>query len=237
MNTRQLLNKVLRGLRQDAIPDSTADISDVYQLLILQFLNEAKEEIEENWDWYALRATVTVTVAQGTDTYTLSAAGDADIDVNDRSRLLYAKNLQRYANFVETSSRTADAVPQVIDVTDSTEHRLIEKSLEWIERQHFLDDDEQNEPRYFAWYASGGFVNIRIWPIPEKARTLKLRFVIPQEELSDDDITTTLSIPARPVWTRALFKATRSAAPSWAVRAPASTAPCRRHCTRPRPTR
>lgn len=208
MTVLQLLNKVLRGLRQEALEAATSVISDAYELLILQLLNEAKEEIEEAWDWFALRQTVTVTLADGQSDYTLSAAEDADVDVSDRARLLYAKAvpLSMGTNY-ETSSRASGNLPQVYDVTDSTEHRLQEIPLEWIERQHLLDNDEEQEPQYFAMYASGGFVKMKVWPTPSEARTLKIRFVIPQAELEADELDTALTIPSRPVWTLALFKA------------------------------
>jgi hypothetical protein len=47
---------------------------------------------------------------------------------------------------------------------------------------------------------------MKVWPTPDQAYTLKTRFYIPQAELADDDLTTTLSVPARPVWTKALWK-------------------------------
>ena len=48
MTTRELINKVLRGLRQFGliIPSSTTSTTDDYLLMILQFVNEAKEEVE-----------------------------------------------------------------------------------------------------------------------------------------------------------------------------------------------
>ena len=67
--TRVLMNKVLRGIRQFSliIGSSTTSTTDDYLLMILQFVNEAKEEIEEaGWPWQALRKTVTVTIAAST---------------------------------------------------------------------------------------------------------------------------------------------------------------------------
>jgi len=95
----------------------------------------------------------------------------------------------------------------VFDVTDANESRLTETTLEWIERQHFTDNDETGDPERFALYASGGVLKMKIYPTPSEARTIKVRLVIPQEELSSTDLTTVLTIPSRAVWTKALFKA------------------------------
>lgn len=205
-----LLNKVLIGLRQDQIPSGTTTTSDAYQLLVLQFINEAKEEIEESWDWYALRDTVTVTLAQGTADYVLTAAADSDIDTNQRSKLLYEKSRTESTGGIaggETTSRGFGNQPQVFDVTSSAERRLSEVSHEQMERFHFTDDDEQREPRYFSLYSDGTSLRMKVFPTPEAARTIKMRVFNPQAELAADALDTTLLVPARPVWTKALWKA------------------------------
>lgn len=205
--TVTLINNVLRGMRQFGLILDTSDTSttDDYLLMILQFVNEAKEEIEENgWSWRALRQTVTVTVAAAQVSYDLTIAGDADVDTNDRSRLLYENN----QTGVETFYQSHTSAPQVFDVTDADEFRLKELSQEKMERMHFTDADEtQTRPQYFAWFHDGDSVTMKIWPTPAEARTLKVRMYIPQAELASDSLDTELTIPHRPVWTLALWKA------------------------------
>jgi hypothetical protein len=206
--TRDLVNKTLRGMRQFAmiIGSSTSTISDDYLLMILQFVNEAKEEIEESgWAWQALRQTVTLTTVSSQADYDLTIAGEADVDTTDRSRLLYET---RVGGMSTENFRLSDnSVPQVFDVTDAGEYRLKERTVENMERMHFQDNDEGGDPTYFAIRSDGDSLKIKLWPTPDSARTIKLRMYIPQAELSSTDITTTLSIPNRPVWTKALFKA------------------------------
>lgn len=206
--TQTLVNKTLRGMRQFAmiIPSATTTITDDYLLMILQFVNEAKEEIEESgWAWQALRQTITLTLSAGTVDYDITIAGSADVDTTDRSRLLYETRLGGYGT---EQFRLNDAsLPQVFDVTDSTEGRLIEKTVENMERMHFQDNDEQGDPQYFAIRSDGDSLKFKVWPAPDGARTIKLRVYVPQAELTSADITTVLSIPNRPVWTKALFKA------------------------------
>ena len=208
MTTRGLLNKVLRGLRQFSliISDGTTSISDDYLLMLLQFINEAKEEVEEvGWPWMALRQTVTITLSNGTTDYALTAAGPADIDTNDRSQLLYEQVTIDGGN---ESFRNSDAsLPQVWDVTNSAEGRLKELTQEQMERWHMTDNGETGAPIYFAIWHETANLKMKVWPTPDGTYTLKARIFIPQAELSSSNIATVLSIPSRPVYLKALLKA------------------------------
>jgi hypothetical protein len=206
--TLNLLNKVLRGLRQFdlIIGSSETSVSDDYLLMLLQFVNEAKEEIEDaGWPWYALRVTHTVTLAASTVDYTLTAAGDSDIDTSDRTRLLY-ENVN-HGGTGEGFYQGHSSQPQCFDVTTSAEYRLTEVPLEKMERWHLTDNDETGKPTHFAVYAASGNLKMKVYPTPDQAYTLKMRFYDPQDELADTDITTVLSIPTRPVYLKALLKA------------------------------
>ena len=205
-NTRDLLNKVLRGLRQFDLIITGTSTTDTYILMLLQFVNEAKEEIEESgWAWQALRQTITLTLSSATSVYAITAAGPADIDTNDRSRLLYENVSSQGAS--EGFYNSATSAPMVFDVTTGTEVRLQERTQEFIERLHFTDNDETGKPVYFTLYSDGASLIMRVWPTSDGTYTLKLRIFDPQDELSSSTLTTTLSLPFRPVWTRALFKA------------------------------
>lgn len=206
--TLTLLNKVLRGLRQfDLLIDAAeTSITDDYLLMLLQFLNEAKEEIEEGqWPWHALRATHTVTLSASTVDYTLTAAGDSDTDTSDRTRLLY-ENVNA-GGTSEGFYAGHSSLPQVFNVTTTDEYRLHEVPIEKMERWHLTDDDQTGKPTHFAIYAASGNLKMKVYPTPDQAYTLKIRVYDPQDELSDSDITTTLTIPSRAVYLLALWKA------------------------------
>lgn len=82
MTYLQLVNSVLRRLREDEV--TTVDESD-YSKLIGDFINDAKRQVEDAWDWTALRNTYTLTTASGTSTYALT-------DFGVRSNVLYVHN-------------------------------------------------------------------------------------------------------------------------------------------------
>ena len=207
--TREVMNKVLRGLRQFGllIDSGTTSTTDDYLLMILQFVNEAKEEIEEaGWPWQALRQTVTVTLVADQIEYDLEIAGDADVDTNDRTRLLY-ENVT-FGGPSENFRDSSASLPQVFETSTSNEYRLKEWTQEKMERVHFTDDDTRQLPSHFAIWSDGDSIKMKVYPIPDKAYTFKMRLFIPQAELADDSLeATSLSIPSRPVWTKALWKA------------------------------
>jgi hypothetical protein len=206
--TKDLTNKVLRGLRQFGliIASGTSSTTDDYLMMIIQFINEAKEEIEESgWAWQALRNTVTLTLASGTAEYDIEIAGQADVDTNDRTRLLYETTSDFGPN--EGFYQSISSSPMVFDTTTSSERRLREYTQERIERLHFTDDGETGEAEYFTLYTDGDSMKMKVWPTPDATYTLKLRMYIPQAELTNTTLTTVLSIPSRPVWTKALLKA------------------------------
>ena len=83
MTYLQLVNAVLRRLREDQV--STVAESD-YSQLIGDFVNDAKRQVEDSWDWSAIRSTFDITTTAGTSTYSLT-----DFDV--RSKVLSVHNL------------------------------------------------------------------------------------------------------------------------------------------------
>lgn len=206
--TRDLINNVLRGLRQFGLLIDSGDTSttDNYVRMILQLVNEAKEEIEETgWPWQALRQTVTVTLASSQVQYDILSTGEADVDTNDRTRLLYENTNDGGTS--EGFRMGSSARPQVFNTTTSEEYRLYEVTQEKMERWHFTDDNETGKPTHFAIWSDGDSIKMKVYPTPDATYTLKMRLYIPQAELADDSLGTTLSIPARPVWTKALWKA------------------------------
>ena len=191
-----LLNNVLRGLRRDA--QTTASTTDAYHLMLIQYLNRAKNDIEQQWDWQALRQTVTITLSASTQTYTLT--------VGDKARLLYQKPSTLNGDWFETTRKDRDSKPQVFDVTDSTEYRLTEIPWEKFEMSRLTDNDDTNEkPIYFALRRTGSTYEMGVWPMPTGSRTLKARFVVPQAAIPSQYMTNfSLLVPEEPVWTRAL---------------------------------
>jgi len=77
----QLINKVLIRLREDQVEN----LNEPYSLLIGEYINESKREVEDAWPWVQLRNTIQLSTVSGTSRYTLTSSGD-------RSKILYVIN-------------------------------------------------------------------------------------------------------------------------------------------------
>lgn len=99
MTYLELVNSVLRRLREDEV--TTVSESD-YSKLIGDFVNDAKQNVENAWDWSGLRTTVDITTSVGTPTYSLTGFGVRSqvlyVLDNTTNREIFNESLQRIRN-------------------------------------------------------------------------------------------------------------------------------------------
>lgn len=148
---------------------------------ILRLVNDAKREVEDNFNWTALQDSVTVTTSAGTHTYTLE---EGSVYTNQRSR--------------------------VVDVfNNTTDVRLVAVPYDYARRQSQTTNDEQAEPVHFAvaGYTATQSLQIRFYQTPDAAYSMVVEVVNPQEDLNADDQYT--KVPWYPVYLRALALAIR----------------------------
>lgn len=183
MTYLQLINRVLRGLREQQVSDLTAD----YTLLIGQLVNEAKEEVENAWKWKALRTDITFSTVSGTQDYNLGTGGvGSGGTTTQRSELLYDERRS----------------PMLYVTQSGYERRMSEVGRE-LHKDWIIGADMDNTiPSTFSIVRSSTGITVSIYPKPNGAYTMAGRFYIPQDEL--DTATDVLSVPAEPVWRRAL---------------------------------
>ena len=87
MTYLDLVNNVLRRLREDEVTTVNAN---TYSKMVSDFINDAKNFVQNAWDWSQLRSTLTITTAA--DDYTYSLTGSQDYGkilhlINDTSNL------------------------------------------------------------------------------------------------------------------------------------------------------
>lgn len=82
MTFLNLVNNVLRRLREPAVADVNADD---YTALIGAFVNDARDQVESAWDWSQLRSVVTETTVASTNTMSITG-------FSDKSKLLQVVN-------------------------------------------------------------------------------------------------------------------------------------------------
>lgn len=107
MTYLQLVNNVLKRLRERTV--STVEES-AYSTMISMLVNDAKQEVEQAWDWSALRTTLSATTSAGVFAYELTGSGDnmkmLNV-VNDTSNVFMDyKSAEDFTNYYLNSSPT-----------------------------------------------------------------------------------------------------------------------------------
>lgn len=84
MTYLQLINAVLQRLRESTV--ATVN-QTAYSTLIGHYINETKRQVEDAWNWDALRQEIIVTTASGTSAYTVTGSGrrHKNATINDTS--------------------------------------------------------------------------------------------------------------------------------------------------------
>lgn len=179
----QAVNRVLRLIGEDEVSNAATDITQDYPLLVLSYMNEIKDQIEEAHNWRALRTTTTTTVAAQALSATITGA-------KETSRLVRIYQGDRQS-----------VIPLVFDVTDSSNpDPLIEKDLAELLYLDTVNPNQYNEPYCFAIDNSAGDVlDLYVWNRPSGTTSIQTTLITPQDRLSENSIDTNISIPVRPL--------------------------------------
>jgi hypothetical protein len=192
MTYREIINSVLRRLREDTIDSDwsgalydSVSVSD-YQKLIGELVNDSKKNVESYHDWNALRESFNVKTQSGNMQYTL---GD--------------------------SLRGAGVSFKVLDVIcQDTGQVLSQVTNDWINEQVFpLAQASTGLPTYYAFngISQAGVgrepdFNIDFYPVPNSEQTISVNIVGAQKELTT--AAQILRVPSQPVilgaWARAI---------------------------------
>lgn len=105
----QAVNDVLVRLREDQVSTVT---ENKFSTLIGKFVNDAKRQVEDAWNWDALSTTLTLNTVGGTSTYTLTGSGlrHKQNEVNDTTNKITLQNapiawIQRQQQLVPLSAQ------------------------------------------------------------------------------------------------------------------------------------
>lgn len=150
MTLLEIVNKVLIKLRQTEVASTTE--SD-YAKLITQLVNEARREVEDAWNWLALRSTITVTTVADSSQYILSGVG------NSRFKIISVIN-DSDDTFLKPMS------------TNEMTKRFLFGDVATGDPEYFA----------FNGFDSNGDPIVDIYPIPDDVHTLRFNIVAPQNE-------------------------------------------------------
>ena len=169
-----LVNDVLVRLREPAVSSVT---ENTVSTLVGKFVNDAKREISDAYDWDAFSTSVTVTTAASQYTgYSLTGAGT-------RFKVTNVIDITKYGVLIPTS---VDAIEKRVYSTSSPQNA---------------------DPSEYAFKGvdSNGDSQVMLWPIPVGVNSIRFSFLVPESDMSSDSDTTKL--PKEPIVLNALARA------------------------------
>lgn len=173
-----MINSVLIRMREPTV--ATPGEND-YSLLIGEFVNESKREVEDAWKWNALRTTVTVTTADGVNNYAMTVAG---------------RDMSRW--------KLQHPKLSVYNVTNLAEMTRI-NSL--VGKRALLGTTDKGQPEqyYFEGANASGDPLITFFRVPDAIYSINVEMVLPESDFtSGGEI---IKIPHYPVMLSAYAKA------------------------------
>jgi hypothetical protein len=153
MTYLELVNDVLVRLRESTV--STVG-ETTYSSLIGKFVNDAKRQIEDSYNWNVLGQTITVSTTSGTSSYALTGAGQ-------KFRIAEALNT---TNYIVLSN---------IAVSDMNRNLNFGTPVQGVPTEYC-----------FSGVDGSGDTKVDLFPIPNGVYTLKFDLTIPQANLSAD---------------------------------------------------
>ena len=153
MTYLELVNDVLVRLRVSTV---TTVGETSYSSLIGKFVNDAKRQIEDSYNWNCLAQTITVTTTSGTSSYALTGAGQK-FRINDAlntTSLIGLRNIE----FVDMNRKLNLGAPSQSIPSEFC----------------------------FSGVDASGDTKVDLFPVPSGAFTLLFDLTIPQAALSDD---------------------------------------------------
>ena len=153
MTYLECVNRVLRRLRENEV---TTVNETPYSKLIGDLVNVVKVEIENSWNWSALRTTLTATTTDSLFNYVL-------VDSGTRFRVLDVVNDTEDVFMEERSSRWFD-------------EQFLMSSVQHSAPIYYN----------FNGVNSNGDTQIDLYPIPDGVYNIRINVILPQQELVVD---------------------------------------------------
>jgi hypothetical protein len=166
MTYLNIMNNVLRRLREDEVTTVT---STTYSTMVGDFINDAKQLVEEATDWSALRDTIlkTTEVATGSEEITLTGSGDN--------------------------------VKIMSVINDTSNCFMEYQTKDWFNDKRYISDAVVGSPKYYTFNGlnSSGDTKVLLNPAPDAAYNLRFDVVKRQAPLTNDS--DVLLVPSQPV--------------------------------------
>ena len=154
MTYLQIVNSILVRQREPTV--STVGL-DAYSTLIGKFVNDAKRQVEDAYDWNALGQELTLTTASGTYVYSLTGAG------------------QKFRVSSDPLNTTSNTIMRNISVSDMRQKQNFTPIVTNIPSEYCFEGVDGN-----------GDAQVQLYGRPDGVYTIKFFLTIPQATLASD---------------------------------------------------
>lgn len=157
-----LVNDVLVRLREPTVSTVT---QTSYSSLIGKFINDAKRQVSDAYDWDAFNQAVTVTTVAGqVGNYSLTNAGI-------RFKTMDVINTSRFYQLTPLSHSDHDVF------------------------YYTIPTPIQNLPMYYTVQGvdTNGDLKVKFWPVPDDVYNIRFSLIVPENDMSSDSDTTLLA--------------------------------------------
>jgi len=155
MTYLEIVNSILARLREPTV--STVGL-DAYSTLIGKFVNDAKRQVEDAYDWNVLGQEKTVTTTSGTYVYSLTGAG------------------QKFRVSSDPLNTTSNVVMKNISVADMRQKQNFTPIVTNIPSQYCFEGVDGN-----------GDAQVQLYGRPNGVYIIKFFLTIPQATLASDN--------------------------------------------------
>jgi hypothetical protein len=207
MTLLEIVNKVLRRLREDEV----SSLSTEYSMLIADFVADAHREVQEFHDWSKNDYTIAARLTAGTHEYDLTRRVANGGSVEDSYRPPGSNSFLRFTG--------PHAHAWLVDnLSDTTGVPLRYVAWDDLYALYQEDTNAEGEPEYFSIQPSdlasvAGQVEdgwrMLVYPAPTATKNLRLRFHAPEALIDPDTDSPSRQIltPWRPIVLGAIFLA------------------------------
>lgn len=205
-----VLNRVLTRLRNTSLIAATP-ITDSYQLLLLDFFNQIKQEVEDACDWRALYRTFTVTVTANTNFAVVTGT-------NERTRVIRAPVSgagMTQAGYAPSINPADAIIALCFDITSPStdgQYKMIEMPMnQLLVNLQLANGQTADRPQFFALSASNADNDVAgnaqqvlyVYPTPNNDRTVQITLAVPQTDftslLLDANSVGNIFVPTAPI--------------------------------------
>lgn len=154
MTYLELVNDVLIRLREAQV--TTVALTN-YSALIGKFVNDAKRQVEDAYDWNALGQEITVTTSAGVYEYALTGAG------------------QKFRVSSDPLNTTSNVIMEVTTVSDMRRKQNLQPMVTAVPSEYAFEGVDGN-----------GDAKVQLWGRPNGVYTIKFFVTVPQAPLTED---------------------------------------------------